>query len=55
MQNTRTFKDKIFLILKGLVKGVTNNVNVVSRVVVALVSGFYVELFECLKRFNLID
>jgi len=52
MQNTRTLKDKIFLILKGLGLGAANKVPGVSGGVVAFVAGFYVEFIHSLKRVN---
>lgn len=53
MQSTRTFKDKIFLILKGLGMGAANKVPGVSGGVVAFVAGFYEEFIHSLKRVNL--
>ena len=53
MQSTRTFKDKIFLILKGLGMGAANKVPGVSGGVVAFVAGFYEEFIHSLKRLNL--
>ena len=53
MQNTRTFKDKIFLILKGLGMGAANKVPGVSGGVVAFVAGFYEEFIHSLKRVNI--
>ena len=53
MQSTRTFKDKLFLILKGLGMGAANKVPGVSGGVVAFVAGFYEEFIHSLKRVNL--
>ena len=52
MQSTRTLKDKIFLILKGLGMGAANKVPGVSGGVVAFVAGFYEEFIHSLKRVN---
>jgi uncharacterized membrane protein len=52
MQSTRTFKDKFFLILKGLGMGAANKVPGVSGGVVAFVAGFYEEFIHSLKRVN---
>ncbi|WP_034057298.1 DUF368 domain-containing protein [Lacinutrix jangbogonensis] len=52
MQSTRTFKDRIFLILKGLGMGAANKVPGVSGGVVAFVAGFYEEFIHSLKRVN---
>ncbi|WP_452224156.1 DUF368 domain-containing protein [Lacinutrix chionoecetis] len=54
MQSTRTFMDKIFLILKGLGMGAANKVPGVSGGVVAFVAGFYEEFIHSLKRVNTI-
>ena len=43
MQSTRTFKDRIFLVIKGLAMGAANKVPGVSGGVVAFVAGFYEE------------
>ncbi|WP_299251269.1 DUF368 domain-containing protein [uncultured Lacinutrix sp.] len=53
MQSTRTFKDKLFLILKGLGMGAANKVPGVSGGVVAFVAGFYEEFIHSLKRVNI--
>ena len=53
MQSTRTLKDKIFLILKGLGMGAANKVPGVSGGVVAFVAGFYEEFINSLKRVNI--
>lgn len=52
MQSTRTFSDKIFLILKGLGMGAANKVPGVSGGVVAFVAGFYEEFIYSLKKIN---
>ncbi|WP_299368628.1 DUF368 domain-containing protein [Winogradskyella sp.] len=52
MQSTRTFKDRIFLIIKGLAMGAANKVPGVSGGVVAFVAGFYEEFIYSLQRVN---
>jgi putative membrane protein len=52
MQNTRTFSDKFFLVLKGLAMGAANKVPGVSGGVIAFVAGFYEEFIFSLKRIN---
>jgi len=52
MQSTRTFSDKLFLIIKGLGMGAANKVPGVSGGVVAFVAGFYEEFLYSLKRVN---
>ncbi|APY12080.1 DUF368 domain-containing protein [Seonamhaeicola sp. S2-3] len=52
MQGTRTFTDKIFLVLKGLGMGAANKVPGVSGGVVAFVAGFYEEFIYSLQKFN---
>ncbi len=52
MENTRTLKDKMFLILKGLGMGAANKVPGVSGGVVAFVAGFYEEFIYSLQRVN---
>ena len=52
MQSTRTFTDKIFLILKGLGMGAANKVPGVSGGVVAFVAGFYEEFIYSLQKIN---
>lgn len=52
MQSTRTFTDKIFLILKGLGMGAANKVPGVSGGVVAFVAGFYEEFIYSLQKVN---
>src|SRR5690554_7726312 len=53
MQKTRTLKDKILLVVKGIVMGAANKVPGVSGGVVAFVAGFYEEFIFSLRRFNL--
>ena len=52
MQNTRTFSDKIWLVLKGLFMGAANKVPGVSGGVVAFVGGFYEEFIYSLQKVN---
>ena len=52
MESTRTFADKLFLVLKGLAMGAANKVPGVSGGVVAFVAGFYEEFIYSLKRVN---
>ncbi|MDD7887032.1 DUF368 domain-containing protein [Flavivirga sp. 57AJ16] len=52
MESTRTFTDKIFLILKGLGMGAANKVPGVSGGVVAFVAGFYEEFIYSLRKVN---
>jgi uncharacterized membrane protein len=52
MQQTRTFKDKFFLVLKGLAMGAANKVPGVSGGVVAFVAGFYEEFIHSLQKIN---
>ena len=52
MQPTRTFIDKIFLIIKGLAMGAANKVPGVSGGVVAFVAGFYEEFIYSLQKIN---
>ncbi|GGZ91071.1 DUF368 domain-containing protein [Algibacter mikhailovii] len=52
MQSTRTFQDRIFLVLKGLAMGAANKVPGVSGGVVAFVAGFYEEFIYSLKKVN---
>ncbi|WP_299682815.1 DUF368 domain-containing protein [uncultured Dokdonia sp.] len=49
---TRTFTDKIWLVLKGLAMGAANKVPGVSGGVVAFVAGFYEEFITSLQKFN---
>jgi len=53
MQRTRTFTDKLFLILKGLGMGAANKVPGVSGGVVAFVAGFYEEFIYSLQKVNI--
>lgn len=52
MQSTRTFKDKLFLVVKGLAMGAANKVPGVSGGVVAFVAGFYEEFIYSLQKVN---
>ncbi|WP_136480674.1 DUF368 domain-containing protein [Cognatitamlana onchidii] len=52
MQSTRTFRDRFFLVLKGLAMGAANKVPGVSGGVVAFVAGFYEEFIYSLKKVN---
>ncbi|WP_298894775.1 DUF368 domain-containing protein [uncultured Psychroserpens sp.] len=52
MESTRTLKDKIFLVIKGLGMGAANKVPGVSGGVVAFVAGFYEEFIYSLQRVN---
>lgn len=52
MQSTRTFMDRIFLVIKGLAMGAANKVPGVSGGVVAFVAGFYEEFIYSLQRVN---
>ncbi|MGB5943481.1 MAG: DUF368 domain-containing protein [Leeuwenhoekiella sp.] len=49
---TRTFSDKIWLVLKGLAMGAANKVPGVSGGIVAYVVGFYEEFIYSLRRIN---
>ena len=51
-QPTRTFTDKLLLVLKGLAMGAANKVPGVSGGVVAFVAGFYEEFIYSLQKFN---
>lgn len=51
-QPTRTFTEKLFLVLKGLAMGAANKVPGVSGGVVAFVAGFYEEFIDSLQKFN---
>ncbi len=53
MQQTRTLKDKIFLVIKGILMGAANKVPGVSGGMVAFVAGFYEEFIFSLRRINL--
>src|SRR5699024_12541836 len=50
--NTRTFKDRFFLVLKGIGMGAANKVPGVSGGIVAFVAGFYEEFIYSLKKIN---
>ncbi|MDO1500023.1 DUF368 domain-containing protein [Winogradskyella maritima] len=52
MESTRSLKDKIFLVVKGLAMGAANKVPGVSGGVVAFVAGFYEEFIYSLQRVN---
>ncbi|MFI2742873.1 DUF368 domain-containing protein [Zhouia sp. PK063] len=52
MQQTRTFTDKILLIVKGLAMGAANKVPGVSGGIVAFVAGFYEEFIYSLQKIN---
>ncbi|WP_407556282.1 DUF368 domain-containing protein [Winogradskyella sp. 4-2091] len=52
MQSTRSFKDRLFLVIKGLAMGAANKVPGVSGGVVAFVAGFYEEFIYSLQRVN---
>lgn len=52
MQSTRTFSDKLFLVIKGLGMGAANKVPGISGGVVAFVAGFYEEFIYSLQKIN---
>ena len=52
MQSTRSLKDRMFLVIKGLAMGAANKVPGVSGGVVAFVAGFYEEFIYSLQRVN---
>jgi len=52
MEQTRTFNDKVWLVLKGLGMGAANKVPGVSGGVVAFVAGFYEEFIYSLQKIN---
>jgi len=52
MQSTRTFSDRLFLVIKGLGMGAANKVPGVSGGVVAFVAGFYEEFIYSLQKIN---
>ncbi|WP_025743011.1 DUF368 domain-containing protein [Aquimarina pacifica] len=52
-QSTRTFTDRLFLVIKGLAMGAANKVPGVSGGVVAFVAGFYEEFIYSLQKINL--
>ena len=53
MQRKRSTIDKVLLLIKGFAMGTVNKVPGVSGGIVALVSGFYVELIYSLHKINL--
>ena len=53
MESTRTLRDKVFLVLKGLGMGAANKVPGVSGGVVAFVAGFYEEFIYSLRKINI--
>ncbi len=53
MSSTRTTKDQLFLVLKGLFMGAANKVPGVSGGIVAFVGGFYEEFIYSLQKINL--
>ncbi len=53
MTNPRTFRDKFFLVIKGLGMGTANKVPGVSGGIVAFVGGFYEEFIYSLQKINL--
>ena len=52
MESTRSLKDRVFLVIKGLAMGAANKVPGVSGGVVAFVAGFYEEFIYSLQRVN---
>ncbi len=52
MEATRTFSDKLLLVVKGIAMGAANKVPGVSGGVVAFVVGFYEEFIYSLQKFN---
>lgn len=52
MQQTRSFLDKLFLVIKGIAMGAANKVPGVSGGVVAFVAGFYEEFIYSLQKVN---
>lgn len=52
MNSSRTFSDKILLIVKGLAMGAANKVPGVSGGIVAFVAGFYEEFIYSLQKIN---
>lgn len=52
MESTRTFSDKLFLVIKGIGMGAANKVPGVSGGVVAFVAGFYEEFIYSLQKVN---
>jgi putative membrane protein len=52
VESTRSFRDRFFLVIKGLAMGAANKVPGVSGGVVAFVAGFYEEFIYSLQRVN---
>ena len=52
MYQPRSFKDKLFLVIKGLGMGAANKVPGVSGGIVAFVAGFYEEFIYSLQKIN---
>ena len=52
MESTRSLKDRVFLVIKGLALGAANKIPGVSGGVVAFVAGFYEEFIYSLQRVN---
>lgn len=52
MQPSRSFSDRIFLVLKGIAMGAANKVPGVSGGMVAFVAGFYEEFIYSLQKIN---
>lgn len=52
MNETRTFVDRVWLVLKGLAMGAANKVPGVSGGMVAFVAGFYEEFIYSLQKVN---
>lgn len=52
MYESRSFSDKVWLVLKGLAMGAANKVPGVSGGVVAYVAGFYEEFIYALQKIN---
>ncbi|MEM1260512.1 MAG: DUF368 domain-containing protein [Bacteroidota bacterium] len=53
MHTSRTFWDKVYLVIKGLFMGAANKVPGVSGGIVAFVGGFYEEFIYSLQKINL--
>lgn len=52
MYQNRSFSDKIWLVLKGLIMGAANKVPGISGGVVAFIAGFYEEFIYSLQKIN---